>query len=303
MIVVFGSLNVDIVMLSSKLPSPGETVIGADCLMVAGGKGANQACAAARAGGDVAMFGAVGNDDWAAQATATLAEAGVDIGGIGRGSRHTGCATIMVDRGGENAIVVASGANMEARADGVPDAMLTPDTWLVLQMEVDVAENWALIRRARDRGARILLNVAPAGAVPAEALDAVDILVVNQVEAAMIAAAEGLPSDDPGAALVARHGLTCVTTLGADGAVALGPEAGWRIGGLKVDPVDTTGAGDCFTGVLAATLAGGGDMPAAMRRASTAAALCCTVAGTQSSLPMADAIDARLGDLSPAERL
>ena len=304
MIVVFGSLNLDIVLSASHLPAPGETVVDADCLLVAGGKGANQAAAAARAGDvPVAMYGAVGGDDWAALALDPLAEAGVDIAGVARGRRRTGCAAVMVDAQGENAIVVASGANMEAAADRVPDAALGPDTWLVLQMEVRPAENWALVERAAARGAHAVLNVAPAAPVPARALAALDLLVVNEVEAAAVAESEGLVGADAARtarALAAAHDLTCIITLGAAGAIACGPDGAWRVGAHAVEAVDTTGAGDCFTGVLAAALAAGMEMPAALHRAAVAAALSCTVMGAQSSFPGAAAIDAELGRLAPA---
>lgn len=304
MIVVFGSLNLDIVLRASHLPRPGETVIDADCLLVAGGKGANQAAAAARAGRvPVAMYGAVGDDDWADLATRPLAEAGVDIAGVARGKGRTGCAAVMVDAQGENAIVVASGANMAAAADQVPDAALGPETWLVLQMEVRPEQNWALVERAAAWGAHVALNVAPAAPVPARVLAALDLLVVNEVEAAALAEAEGLGGAGPAEtarALAEAHDLTCITTLGPAGAIACAPGAAWRIGVLAVDAVDTTGAGDCFTGVLAAALAAGADMPAALRRAAVAAALCCTVAGAQTSFPTAAAIDADLDRLAPA---
>ena len=310
MIVVFGSLNIDIVMAADHLPRPGETVIGADYFLVPGGKGANQACAAARAAKgtetQVAMIGRVGRDDWGGLATELLAEAGVDIAGIGRGARLTGCASVLVDRAGENAIVVASGANMEASAAQVPDEMLAPGTWLVLQMEVDLAENWALITRARAQGARVLLNVAPAAAVPDAALAAVDVLVVNQIEATMLAEAGGFGPSDPIAtarALRAAHGLVAIVTLGAAGAVACSDDGAFALDALAVDAVDTTGAGDAFVGILAAGLDRGDGIADAMRRASVGAGICCAVAGTQSSVPWAAEIDARLADLPLPSRI
>ncbi len=307
MIVVFGSLNVDFVMSVRRLPQPGETVIGGDYFLVPGGKGANQALAAARAGGArVAMVGQVGQDEWGEFAVKLLAEAGVDLSCLGRAEKATGCASIWVDEHGENAITVASGANFEARAAQVPDSWLGPDTWLVLQMEVTPQENWALVERASARGAKIVLNVAPAAPVPAQALAGVDVLIVNRVEAAMIAGAAGSASEDP--AVVARelarqYQLTCITTLGAQGVIAHGPDGGWAADPLAVEAVDTTGAGDNFTGALAASLQGGARLPEALRRASVAAGICCTVRGTQSSFPRAEQIDLRLGELPPARGL
>ena len=317
MIVVFGSLNVDMLVTVDHLPRPGETVLTPDYVLVPGGKGANQACAAARAaggGGEVTMIGQVGQDDWGPIATHLLIEAGVDTSHIGRAARPTACALIWVDKAGENAIVVASGANLEARAEQVPDALLGPDTWLVVQMEVPVEQNWPLIERAHARGARIILNVAPAQAVPAAVLGKIHILVVNEIEAAMVAEAEGLAAeglgpaglasaDDPrGAAraLAARHGLTCIVTLGRDGAAAFAPDGAWSVGALPITPIDTTGAGDGFVGTLAAALNAGAPLPDALRRASVGAALACLTVGCQSAFAGADAIAARLGDLPPA---
>ena len=310
MIVVFGSLNVDMLVTVDHLPRPGETVLCPGYVLVPGGKGANQACAAARAaggGGQVTMIGQIGEDDWGPIATHLLVEAGVDTTHIGRAARPTACALIWVDKAGENAIVVASGANLEARAEQVPDALLGPDTWLVVQMEVPVEQNWPLIERAQARGARIILNVAPAQAVPAAVLGNVHILVVNEIEAAMVAEAEGLATtDDPCAAaraLAGRHGITCIVTLGREGAAAFAPDGAWSVGALPITPVDTTGAGDGFVGTLAAALDAGAALPDALRRASVGAALACLTVGCQSAFADADAIAARLDELAPAVSL
>ena len=321
MIVVFGSFNIDFVMRLERLPEPGETILEGDYILVPGGKGANQACAAARAsrvsgrasgaaeidGTRVAMVGKVGTDDWGRFATVKLEEAGADVSAVERIETATGCAAIFVDKAGENTIVVASGANMKAEAAQVADDLLGPETWLVLQMEVPPEENWALIGRAKRQGARVLLNVAPAAPVPAAVLDDVDILVVNEIESRMVADSLGLEKEDPieiARRLSANHDLICLTTLGAAGAVAIGPEGGpegaWKVEPLSVTPVDTTGAGDAFIGTLAAALDGGTDLPQALHRASVAAGLCCTRWGTQSSFAWAEEIEARLGDLAPA---
>ena len=313
MIVVFGSFNIDFVMRLERMPAPGETILGADYILVPGGKGANQACAAARAtataddgGTRVAMIGKVGQDDWGGFATTYLQEAGVNLDGVARCETPTGCAAIFVDGRGENTIAVASGANLDATADQVPDALLGPDCWLILQMEVEPEENWRLISRARRRGAKVLLNVAPAAPVPAAALDQVDILVVNEIEAAMVAREAGIAEDDPTALarrLSAAHGFTCITTLGAAGAIAVAPDAAWRIDPLPVSPVDTTGAGDAFIGILAAALERGVPLPDALRRGSVGAGLCCTEWGTQTSFPWAERIEERLAELAPARPL
>ena len=170
MIVDFGSLNVDLIVKVDHLPAPGETVLCPGYVKVPGGKGGNQACAAARAAiGDpgiasdrVVMVGAVGDDDFGPMAMSLLAEAGADLTAMARVDRPTACALIWVDSKGENSIVVASGANLGISADQVPAALLGPDTTLLLQMEVPLDQNWAVVERARAAGARIVLNVAPA---------------------------------------------------------------------------------------------------------------------------------------------
>ena len=305
MIVVFGSINIDMVMRVDALPRPGQTVLCDGYLMTPGGKSANAALAAARAGADVAMFGRVGDDNFAEAALALLRDAGVDVEGVGRSARPTACAAIWVDARGENAIVVASGANLDATADQVPDKALGPDTVVVLQLEVPARENWALVRRARANGARILLNAAPAGEAPGDVLDAIDFLVVNEIEAAAVAGNVGADPDQPAALarrLAEAHDLTCVVTLGGAGAVAVGPEGGFSVPVLDVEPVDTTAAGDSFCGALAAALDGGRDLESALRFASVGAGLACTKAGTQVSLPDRASIEARIADLPPIGR-
>ena len=312
---VVGSANLDIVVPVDRHPVEGETVLGGDYKLVPGGKGANQACAAARAaaktaGGRVAMVGKIGADAWGDLALSSLSEAGVDLDSVARGRSPTGCALICVDAAGENAIAVASGANLEAKAAQVPDGMLRPGHWLVLQMEVPAEENWRLVDRARRQGCKVLLNLAPAAAVPTEVLEAIQVLVFNEVEGRLLAESAGLAADDPVA--VARelrdaHGLTAVATLGAEGAVAFasGESGGesWRVAALPVARVDTTGAGDAFVGTLVAGLAAETPLPEALRRASVAAGICCETRGAQTSFPSAAQIEDRLTKLGPARAI
>lgn len=306
MIVVFGSINIDLVMRVARLPRPGETVLAPGYRAVAGGKGANQALAAARAGADVALYGCVGRDAFAAESLAMLRRAGVDLGGVAECDAATGCAVVCVDEAGENQIVVASGANTMAVAGQVPDSALGPDTTLVLQLEIDQREIGRIIERGRDRGARIVLNAAPARPQPAAALSAVDVLVVNEIEAAMLA--DGIGSGpaagpDAAAAIAARYAITTIITLGAAGAAAFAPDAAWAVEALPVSVVDTTGAGDAFTGCLAAALHGGAALDEALHRASVAAGLACTATGAQTSMPTAGQIAARLNDVPAPVRI
>ena len=285
MILVFGSINVDVVVPVAVLPRAGETVLGGDYALLPGGKGANQALAARRAGAEVAMVGAVGRDGFAAVALDLLRRDGVDLGLVHEVDRPTGCAAIMVGGDGENLIAVASGANQAVVAAQVPDSALGPQTTLVCQMEVPVDETVALIRRARNRGARIVLNLAPALPLDPGVFGDIDWLVANRGEAA------SLGGDQVRLARRLRRGQ--IVTLGNDGAAAYLADGGrLDIPALAVDPVDTTGAGDSFVGVFAAGLDARLELGDALRRASAAAGLACLGHGAQPAMPDRAAIDA-----------
>jgi ribokinase len=296
MILVFGSINVDVLVPVPALPRPGETVLGGDYALMPGGKGANQAVAARRTGAQVVLAGAIGEDAFAGLALETLRRDGVDLWLVKPVARPTGCAAIMIgaqgEQRGENLIAVAPGANREALAACVPEAMLGRDTTIVCQMEVPAAETWALLRRARAAGARTMLNLAPAAPLDPAALADIDILVANRGEAATLGA-------DP-AALAGRLRQALVVTDGAAGSTAWLAEGG-RIDtpALAIDPIDTTGAGDTFVGVLAAALDAGVPLALGLRRASTAAGLACLARGAQSAMPDAREIDAALANLPP----
>jgi ribokinase len=306
MILVFGSLNADLVFQVQSLPRPGETVLCPGYALAPGGKGANQAAAAAKAGAAVRMVGHVGGDSFGDFLRHGLIQAGVDCAGVAIAAAATGVAVIGVEPDAQNQIMVGSGANRATRAGQVADAALGPGVTLLCQNEVAPEATFTLLERAARRGARTILNLAPAAPIPAAVLDAIDVLVVNEIEAAMAAGDRpGRPNEPQGLAmeLATRHGLTCVVTLGAAGAIARGPAGGWRIGPLAVEAVDTTGAGDAFVGVLAAALDRGVPLPDALRRASVAAGLACTRLGAQTSQPLAAEIEARLPDLAPATPL
>lgn len=306
MLLVFGSINVDLMFRVATLPGAGETVLGPSYVSAPGGKGANQAAAAARAGGTVRIIGRVGRDGFADLALGALRAAGVDTRGVVAGDAPTGCACIAVDDRGENQIIVASGANAQVAAEQVDDALLGPATTLVLQMELPRAATEAVIARARHRGARIVLNLAPALPLADEALRAVDVLAVNRGEAAALAARLGIAGGEAAAlaADLARElGGAVVMTLGRDGAVAAARDGTWRVGALPIIPVDTTGAGDAFVGVLAAALDDGAALAPALHRASAAAGLACLALGAQASLPDRAAITRVLTELAEPVRL
>lgn len=289
MIVVFGSINLDLIFALDHLPSPGETVLGPGTRLEPGGKGANQAVAAVRDGAAVMMVGCVGRDALADAALATLRADGVDLSRVSKADLATGCAAICTDAAGRNLIAVGSGANLLARADQVEDALLAPGTTLVLQRETDPQQIAALIRRARAAGARIVLNLAPAGPLEADALAALDVLIVNETEAEWLAAQHNTTPDAAG--LHATLGIGVVRTLGEGGSEWAGGEGAGHLAAHPTEVVDTTAAGDCFTGVLAAALDRGMGMADAMARAGVAAGLCCSRAGSQNSLPTAPETD------------
>ena len=289
MILVFGSVNVDLVARVEAIPRPGETVLSPGSTTHFGGKGANQAVAAARAGAVVQMAGAVGPDAFGASCLENFRQRGVGVDAMQQAGLATGVAFITVDRQGENAITVASGANGQIRAADVPQGWFDESDLCVLQMEVPLAETLLAARRARDAGARVVLNYAPAPAqIAADLLDGLlaltDVLVLNEHEAATILSMA--PRGAAGAEDLARgFGLDLVLTLGARGADWLAAD-GTRTHqpALPVQVVDTTGAGDTFVGALAAALAAGQGMAPAMAAATGAAAAACGWEGAQPPL-------------------
>jgi ribokinase len=283
-VVVVGSANVDLVVPVERHPAGGETVLGGTLTRTPGGKGANQAVAAARAGGAAtSMVGAVGRDDAADLLLASLTGAGVDVGAVARTDVPTGTALITVDAAGENAIVVAPGANGQVAVDAAARALLSDADVVLAQLEIplDVVLEAA---RARRTGVPLVLNAAPSRDLPDALWREVDVLVVNEHEARDLA---GPGTADPGRSLLHRVPAV-VVTLGGAGSVVLrrgAPDV--RVPGRRVTVVDTTGAGDTFCGVLAAGLARGADLAAAARSAGAAAALAVTRPGAQAAVPTA----------------
>jgi len=307
MIVVFGSINVDLLFSVAKLPSPGETVLCPSFETAAGGKGLNQAVAASKARAakapPIEMIGCVGQDGFAETALQALHDAGVSTDHIARRGEPTGCAAILVDQRGENQITVASGANRAIEAPQVPDALLGPTTLLVMQMEVPPEQNWAVLARTKARGGRAILNFAPAAKAETSCLDQLDVLIVNEIEATMVAGHVGLPTETPveSARALSRHfDVVTVISLGAWGACAFDQAGqGWRVGALAIEPVDTVGAGDAFTGAFAVAFDDGRALPDALHRASVGGALACLNTGAAPAMPTADTIDRRLAELAP----
>ncbi len=281
-LVVLGSLNLDLVLPVAALPTAGQTVLGGELRRFGGGKGANQAVAAARLGGAVRLVGRVGADADGVFLRDDAASAGVDVSGVTADpGTTTGCALILVDDRGENIIAVAPGAN--ARLDATDAARATdrlrPGDTLVCQLEVPMPVVAAAARAAHAAGALVVLNAAPAVPVPATLFDDVDILVVNESEARAI----GPP--DP-AALAASTGCAVVITLGAAGAAFAEPTTGpaTSVPSHPVDIVDTTGAGDAFVAALALARHEGAGLHEAVTFAAAAGALAVTAPGARGAV-------------------
>ena len=292
MLLVFGSINIDFIFPLPRLPQAGDTVWSGNARTEPGGKGANAAVAAARDGAAVTLVGAVGTDVLADAALAGLAQAGVTLSHIARVPEDTGRAAVCIDPEGYTTVAVQAGANRLACASQVPDGLLGPRTTLLLQMETEPAETAALLLRAKRRGARVILHLSPARPIDTAALTAADILVGNSPELAW--AGEHLGTGNNPASLSAALGSVIVRMMGVQGAEMMSPEGFRHMPVVPVHMRDTTGAGDCFSGVLAAALARGASLDAALRRASVAAALSATGLGAQRSMPHASDIDAAL---------
>ena len=289
MIVVFGSINLDLVARVATLPTPGATLHARGFATSPGGKGANQALAARRAGAEVALFGSTGRDDFAAAALTLIRASGIDVGGVHQHDASTGVALIHVDDAGENAITIVTGANAHATSASIPDAVLGASTTVLLQFETPASESLAVAKRAKARGARVVLNCAPARSLDPEWLSVIDVLIANAGEAAVIARPFTM-STDPAAfaeTIASNYDIAAIVTLGAQGVVAATATARYALPALSVNAIDTVGAGDAFSGVLAAALDRGDPLPVALVSATAAGALACTREGAQPALPFA----------------
>ncbi|MDI1284998.1 MAG: ribokinase [Reyranella sp.] len=298
-VVVCGSLNMDVVVQSARRPAAGETLLGGKVSFLPGGKGLNQAIAAVRLGAATAMIGAVGKDAFADALRSFLADSDVDSSGVREiDGPATGVALIQV-AGGDNAITVASGANLHLTTAMVRDAPRRDEVW-VAQFETPLATTEEILARAHAAGARTILNLAPFMRHPARLLKSVDVAVLNEIE---LSQATGTDLDAASAQqeivaacekLRRKGARTVVATLGRRGAVVVTAEGAARIAGFKAPVVDTTGAGDCFVGALAARLAAGASPAEAARYANAAAACSVERLGAAPSMPTAKEVAARL---------
>lgn len=296
-VVVVGSSNTDMIVQADRLPRPGETVLGGDLVMAAGGKGANQAVAAARLGAQVAFVARVGNDMFGAEAIERFRREGLDVSHVVRDPEApSGVALIVVEPGGQNIIAVAPGANARLSPDDVAAAreVFVGAGVVLLQLEVPVETVLAAAQAGRQAGARVILNPAPApsGPLPDEIWASVDIVTPNETEAAALTGADA--PEDAARALLARGVGIVIVTLGAEGALVATRDGMQRVPGFPVQAVDATAAGDAFNGALAVALARGDDLDVAARYAHAVAAISVTRLGAQPSLPTAAEVEAFL---------
>lgn len=285
-VIVVGSVNLDLVYRVPHLPRPGETLLGSDLARLSGGKGGNQAHAAARVappGVAVAMVGCVGDDEAAVLLRGDLERAGVDVSGLRTVPGPSGTALIAVDEAGENTIVVIPGANAAWPETAVDDLDLREGDVVVLQLEVPFDVVSAVVARAATAGARVVLNAAPLDRRAIDLLDRIDVLVVNEIEAAELFGFEGDLDVDTVSGIAAAHPSSAlVVTLGARGVLfASAGGAADHLPAFPVEAIDTVGAGDAFVGGLAAALAAFETLEAAVRTGSAAGALTATVTGAR----------------------
>ena len=297
MITVIGSANLDLIARVERLPRPGETVPGDRFSTAPGGKGANQALAARRAGAEVSMAGAVGSDPFADQALALLEEGGVDLSRMRRAETATGIAVILVEHGGENVIAIVPGGNGTVSPDDVAKAELSAGIHVLLQLEIPLVTVTAALNAARANGAVSLLNTAPFHADAASLLAKADYIIANETEFDLYAetlALSGADRETRMRSFAAQTGRIIVVTLGADGVVAATPHGFFRAEGLAITPVDTVGAGDTFCGYLAAGLGEGLELEDALRLAAVAGSLACLKPGAQPTIPVRAEVEGAL---------
>jgi ribokinase len=293
-ILVIGSLNADLVVRAQRFPLPGETISGEGLQILPGGKGANQAVAAARLGASVSMLGRVGRDNFGSYLLENLESNNVDTRLVQRDDASTGTATIILDSNGQNSIVLSAGANGKVSDADVRTASFPDFNLLLLQLEIPIETVLSAARRAKGSGLRVLLNPAPARTLSDELISLPDFLLPNEIELSLLTnqTVNDIPSAEKASKiLLGRGAQTIILTLGANGALIVTKELTRHIPPFKVNVVDTTAAGDAFIGGFASALLQNKSLEEAVRYGCACGALATTRFGAQPSLPTREEVE------------
>lgn len=301
-VIVAGSINMDCVATVQSIPRPGETVSGDDLNYYPGGKGANQAVAAARLGAQTSMIACLGNDGFGNTLSQFLHDQNIDLNSVkALDDKPTGTAFITVAADAENAITVIAGANAAVTSEQVRAEQIASKDVLVAQNEIPPKATLAFFERGKENGALTIYNPAPAIEIPQEIIDLTDILIVNETEldfyysAFNTSADQHASTEDKARSLQQRSDQTVIVTLGAKGAMAITADNVNTIEGAAVKAVDTTGAGDCFVGALASRLAAGDELTQAMSFANKAASIAVQNHGAGVGMPTLDQMQSAYG--------
>ena len=293
-ILVVGSLNTDLVVRAPRFPQPGETISGEDLQVIPGGKGANQAVAAARLGASVSMLGRVGKDNFGDLLLDNLKSNHVDAQLIQRDDASTGTATIVVDSNGQNSIVLSAGANGKVSSADVNNASFLNHKLLLLQLEIPLQTVLSAARRAHENGLRVILNPAPAQPIPAELISLADFIIPNETELSLLTglSVNDIDSTEQAARKLLEQGAqNVIVTLGSKGALIVTHTQVTQVNAYPVDVVDTTAAGDAFIGGFATALLQDKSLEESVRYGCACGALATTKFGAQPSLPKKEDVE------------
>ena len=302
MILVFGSINADFFLSVKSLPRPGETVLCPSYTFYPGGKGANQAVAAARLGAEVMFAGSVGKDPYGFQVLKSLRDVGINLNRVNSKGTTTGTAFVVVEEDGENQIVVASGANLETCSNQIKDSDLSLCTHIVLQLEVPIKEIEDIIFRAKAAGCKIILNYAPANVIQSTAIECCDYLIMNEIEAYSLFG-QKKEVEEYAIKFSERFDAECIITLGPKGSLLATRESLYKIDALKIEAIDTVGAGDMFVGAFSAGLFKGECTTSSLQRATVASGLACKFEGAQPSSVTPQLVESELHRLPSPRKI
>ena len=302
MILVFGSINADFFLNVKSLPRPGETVLCPSYTFYPGGKGANQAVAAARLGAEVMFAGSVGKDPYGSEVLKPLRDVRINLNRVNSKGTTTGTAFVVVEEDGENQIVVASGANLETCSNQIKDSDLSLCTHIVLQLEVPIKEIEDIIFRAKAAGCKIILNYAPANEIQPTAIECCDYLIMNEIEAKSLFG-QKKDVEEYARKFSKRFDAECIITLGPKGSLLATREGLYKIDALKIEAIDTVGAGDMFVGAFSAGLFKGECTTSSLKKATVASGLACKFEGAQPSSVTPQLVESELHRLPSPRKI